>query len=164
MPEMIACGSPLPNPRVRFASAESGSLYWADATSGMNAITNEGMTDCCQMDADLVRASGLQLDAEKRAIPVASQRCDVRGGSFSLLAHAEGNRSHPRNRCVDRLRFGELAFAKREVTLSNALRFKESRERGIDGGQFGKEHDAGGAAIETLHEIERIRVRRGDLE
>src|SRR6202140_150448 len=84
-------------------------LRWVPGT--VEPITDHRVTDRCQGDADLMRASRPQLGPEKRALPRASQRDNVGGGAFSVLADAEANWSDAGEGRVDGLGFGEGALA-----------------------------------------------------
>src|SRR2546421_9577187 len=82
-------------------------------------VACQRMTDRRKMDANLMRASSLELDAEERAVAGGHDRREVRDGALAVVADGELDGANARDRRVDGLPFGERAFADGEVAFGD---------------------------------------------
>ena len=126
------------------------------------------MTDCSQVNADLMRSPGTEVDVEEGRLGSESEGCHRRHRMLSPGPHAEGDRAYASQRSVDGLPFRKLTFRQSEISLLKPLPLELPGHRGIDRRELRKEDDSCRAAIQPLHEeamlAALLKVRRHFLD
>src|SRR5437868_10616411 len=102
-------------------------------------VACQRVTDRGEMDADLMRASGLERDVEERAVARGGDRRDMRDAALAVVAHAKLDRADARDRGVDRLPLRERPFADGEVALPDFLFLELPRDADVHRRRFGEE-------------------------
>src|SRR5947209_7696222 len=95
-------------------------------------VAGQRMPDRCQINADLMRASGEQIDSDERAARRGAKRRDDGDGTLAAIAYAERDWTDTDERCIDGLPLTELAFADRDVAFADPLLLELPRQVCID--------------------------------
>jgi len=113
------------------------------------------MPDRREVDADLMRAAGLEHDRDQRSARRGDDRLDVRDRATATVADAELDRTDAHERRVDGLLLAELALADREVALADAFALELARQLRVDVRAPREKDDTARPTVEALHEEHR---------
>src|SRR5207302_5091087 len=119
--------------------------------SAVCPVTGHGVSDPGEVDADLMRASGLEPDIEERRAGQRADRPDMRGRGAAL------------DRTFDRLR-GDLADRDRAVFAIDVVELERIPEPLVRLARAREYEQTAGRQIEPVHEIDLAEFAREQIE